>query len=216
MTVKRGREYEEERAYPFGQHVVAARWAAGSPRIHHLQQHADPVFFTSGDAHVHLKRPPRWWVLLPRSRRRRLPHPPAASDAKWECRAHSKGWTRTCTAADAFWHTRVCQEGEPETLSRVLDAFRFAPEPVPTEFPDKIDEVTYDHNSLAWSPDGSQLAYGDGTGQTGVLAAEGATHYTPPAQDQPLGRNARGSPEGRCPALPEGDGLRIYAVLFAQ
>jgi Tol biopolymer transport system component len=86
----------------------------------------------------------------------------------------------------------------------------------------EIGEVTFDHNNpagtppipltLAWSPDGSRLIYGDGTGQAGLLAADGATHYPLPAQEQPPGRNARWSPDGRWLALPDGNSLRIYAV----
>ncbi|HRU94612.1 MAG TPA: hypothetical protein P5195_05210, partial [Anaerolineae bacterium] len=70
--------------------------------------------------------------------------------------------------------------------------------------------------TLAWSPDGSQLVYGDGTGQTGVLAADGVSYYALPAQARPPSRNARWSPDGRWLALPDGSRLRIYAIPCAH
>ncbi len=82
-----------------------------------------------------------------------------------------------------------------------------------------VGEVTLDSGNLAsspptlaWSPEGSRLLYGDGTGRTWILAGNGGAPYELPAQGQPPGRGVRWSPDGRWLALPDGPVLRIYAL----
>ena len=43
-----------------------------------------------------------------------------------------------------FWHTMFCQEGELETLRRMLDTIRFSPEPIPAEIPDDVWQQALD------------------------------------------------------------------------
>jgi len=131
-------------------------------------------------------------------------------------------WGAPVFDPEGRWTAVVADLQGPYPLS--VGLYHWAADEVVTLF--KIGEVAFDYSNLAssppipltlaWSPDGSQLVYGDGTGQTGVLAADGVSYYALPAQARPPSRNARWSPDGRWLALPDGSRLRIYAIPCAH